>query len=602
MNSKLCTDIVKLIQQGDWVNVERRLNTKTTRPVVRKKNQKRLDDMRSKDHLLLQQQDEKGQLPLHYACSIATKSSLKALKALIESYPESVKHKDVEGATPIHIFCSRTVRSTECAKFIIAQHPAALSARDRFGRTPIFHLVHSHLASYAYEDFPTLLLILALERLLRHEHAFKALTIPCGPDDHHENPRNASYKGPIHSFSNRWEDRSQEEKTPLHMMWTYAIRTNTDHRTGNPVKHNKKKMKVALLFLRCAYLYEVNGTVDFSFKEIPFIDRNTESRLIKGVRTQEGDNGEKDTYLDAPSNINAASNIHSEDDREKLSEFYDTSDMSDRDQPKPDMNRLNEEWNECYARTNAPPESDDEFNLSSGDFNLSNGECNLSNVEIPNHNNFFDNKDTDFSAPTNQRRDARQRWKEANQRRRERREKKDNEKLTKFRIIHAAITLHQWLPCEDILRISLKFCPHQLQTREEKTGFIPLHIAIIKNAGRGIIEKLIKYDKDTAKVRTKSGQLPLHLALAQPSYDMATLKCIFDAYPDAIKERDPGTKLYPFMIPAMSIDERRRLSIKDDAPQAGRTDHLEAVSKAFELLMLCPDIHGLVLKHSSLNS
>lgn len=168
------------------------------------------------------------------------------------------------------------------------------------------------------------------------------------------------------------------------------------------------------------------------------------------------------------------------------------------------------------------------------------------------------------------------------------RQKKNNDKevLTKFRIIHAAITLHQWLPCEDILLISLKFCPHQLQTREEKTGFIPLHIAIIKNAGRGIVEKLIKYDKDTATIRTKSGQLPLHLALAQPSYDMATIKCIFDAYPDAIKERDPGTKLYPFMIPAMSTGESRRLGI----PQAGLNDHLEAASKAFELLMLCPEI------------
>jgi len=165
-----------------------------------------------------------------------------------------------------------------------------------------------------------------------------------------------------------------------------------------------------------------------------------------------------------------------------------------------------------------------------------------------------------------------------------------NDKLTKFRIIHAAITLHQCLPCEDILRISLKFCPHQLQTREEKTGFIPLHIAIIKNAGHGIIEKLIEFDIDTAQIRTWSDQLPLHLALAQPSCDMATLKCIFDAFPDAIKERDPGTKLYPFMIPAMSTDERRILSINNNIPQVGRSEHVVAASKTFELLMLCPEI------------
>jgi len=104
MKWKLSKDIFQLIQEGDWVNVERRLNTKNQ--PLRKKTRKRLDDMRNRDIALLKQQDENRRLPLHYACSRAIRSNVKALKALIESYPESVKHRDVEGATPIHTLFS----------------------------------------------------------------------------------------------------------------------------------------------------------------------------------------------------------------------------------------------------------------------------------------------------------------------------------------------------------------------------------------------------------------------------------------------------------------------------------------------------------------
>ena len=678
---KLSKDIFQLIQEADWVNVERRLNTKNQ--PLRKKAQKRLAKMRIGDIALLKQPDENNRLPLHWACSRAIRSNVKALKALIESYPASVKHRDVEGATPIHILFSGTVKSTEFVKMIINQYPDALEIRDDFGRTPIFHLVHSHIASYTDDDFPTLRLIPALEHLLRHEHASRALTIPCGPDDdHHENPRNASYTGPTHTFSNRWEDRPIEERTPLHMMWTYAIRTNTDYRTGKPVKANKKKMKVALLFLRCAYLYEINGTINSAFRR----KENMSRRLIKEARVLNNDGQQSDSDTDGmskkvadnghsllfnsadlsdnwsskfsvsspPSDRGIASNAglftSASDNKFEQSNIHHESKLMATHDEDDNENDDEEEQKEVKSDINQP----DYFKKNAGYFGDARSTANLNrpdnDSDAPSPSSRLgiikqsfkrdrrltlkarqrhkhakiksidragsDYKSSDGSIessegdpkigviPINRRNQSlRDRW---TQRREEKqkssRQKKVNDKLTKFRIIHAAITLHQCLPCEDILRISLKFCPHQLQTREEKTGFIPLHIAIIKNAGHGIIEKLIEFDIDTAQIRTWSDQLPLHLALAQPSCDMATLKCIFDAFPDAIKERDPGTKLYPFMIPAMSTDERRILSINNNIPQVGRSEHVVAASKTFELLMLCPDIHGLVLENSSNNN
>ena len=901
MNWRLSSNIINLIGDGDWDNVERRLNSKNG--PMRKEKKKRFEEMRRKDILLLKQPDEKGRLPMHLACIRADRSNLKALKSLLEAHPESVKHKDNEGATPIHmLFTNGTAKSTEFVKLLITEYPDACSSRDNFGRTPIFHLVHSHLASYADKDFPTFRLMFALEQLFRQKPALQALRIPCGPHENYQNPRNATYIGPSHTFPNIWNDRI-ERRTPLYMMWSYAVKTNTDRLTGKVVKANKKKMKVALLFLRCAYLYEVNGAVDFGLRGSSKKSRRLENLLIKELHHQ-------NISPEAPDREGSIESIHVTDDNEtdidflpsinlqndeKSSDFFSDGELSDfhnskqlsyfsegdvtlsksgtylidsailesdddyidyNERPINSMITAHEEEKEeinngvgmmypCDCDTNADESltpkiifaerfkdncsaektklhvqtpkklrstcsddsidsGDDEQNeackkeanrkrreakkrenignrarrdsIDKGDCtpidqapnsprkirrhslipwkgtnkkkkeakmrenignrarrdSIDSGDCEPTN-QVPNslskigrsslilrkganekkreakkgesiknqaRRNSIDSGyceptkkapssrsrigrssliiwkvangkkreakkresiknracrnsiDSGYCEQTNKAPSSRSRigrsslnvWKgayekkreakkkmnignrrkldsldsgddsmgrgqtssqrSANQKRREAKKKdkienrarksKVNQRLhTKFRIIHAAVALHQWLPCEDILRMTLRNCPHQLTKREARTGYIPLHLAIIKDAGHAIIKKLIECNKDTARIRTNNGQLPLHLALAQKSHDMRTIRIIFKAYPDAIKERDSRTKLYSFMIPAVSEEVRCLGTVSDSCQQSlasydeqNSADNLEAAGKIFELLML----------------
>mmetsp|Transcript_6032 Transcript_6032/g.11438 ORF Transcript_6032/g.11438 Transcript_6032/m.11438 type:complete len:697 (-) Transcript_6032:677-2767(-) len=669
-------NIVILVKAGQWDAVEKRLNTKKS---PRNKRFKRiLSSVRQTDFQLLMEPDGRGRLPIHWACTRGESLKKKALKALIDAQPGSVRHKDSEGSTPLHLLVCGCLRNTEISKLLIQSYPEALSVRDVFGRTPVFHLVHFHLASYINdEDFPARRLIPALENLLSKGTCVDALTLPCGPTDEYESPAEASNVGPSHTFPNLWRAPSMH-RTPLYMMWHYAINANTPlWRSGKKAKIHKKKMRVALLFLRCVYLKEVNGSFDFDLRRKNRVLR----QLVKQAR-------ESKRHFVTPS-----SDVESVDDGIVKSPQSILSSTSPKEIEN-DSGTLNTSAREDECDIKSVSVSDDEFTATSpmglsiwaqtksarsmlGEDRLGSRRLSLlSRISIPlsefdevgvtddekqsipahatkpfsghhivqksfgiiRSDSASDDSIGDDSHPRNfflsrrssfvfQRRNDLVADKFAESKNssnnnivkvkqdsknsidlseiedhsffewmssRKRRSNKQLMEQTKFRLTHATITFHRMLPTLEILDMALKYCPYQLVKREAKTGCIPLHLAIIKNAGYVIIKRLLETNVSTAKIRTPEGQLPLHLALSQKYCDAQTINYIFQAYPDAIKERDPVSLLYPFMIPAsLSKKESSKSTLQprdDETNSNADAEDVKALTQSYELLMLNPHI------------
>lgn len=687
-------NIVILVKAGQWDAVEKRLNTKK---VPRNKGVKRiLNSIRQTDFKLLLQPDGRGRLPIHWACTRGDSLKKKAAKALIDAQPGSIRHRDSEGSTPLHILFCGCLKNTEVSKLLIQSYPEALTVRDVFGRTPMFHLVHCHLASYVNdEDFPARRLIPVLENLLSRGNCVDALTLPCGPIDEYRSPAEASNIGPSHTFPNLWRAPPMH-RTPLYMMWHYAINANTPlWRSGRKAKINKKKMRVALLFLRCVYLKEVNGSFDFDLRRKNRVLRQLVKQARESKRFSAAPSSEIESSLDhgimksPQGTVNSASQREKENDvgtlesrvKEEecdiksisvsdeefttasplglsilaqtksgrsimgedffgssrlsvmsrisipLSDFDEvgmTDDELQHKQTIPQRSgvgiekqssaaratknfRREEKVEKFFGRLRSNSASDDSIDDDSQPQTYSFGRRRSSGIQMryepvadkvaesrhtTNHNIEASKQDGKNSIDLSEIEDhSFFEWMSS----RKRRSNKQLIEQTKFRLTHATVTFHSLLPTSEILDMALKYCPYQLVKREAKTGYIPLHLAILKNAGYLIIKRLLETDISSAKIRTSEGQLPLHLALSQKDCDAETINCIFQAYPDAIKEKDPVSLLYPFMIPAsLGKNNSTESTLKprdDDGTQSSAdAEDVKVLTNTYELLMLNPHI------------
>lgn len=261
-NFKLGLSITNLIRHCNWDVLERRLKKK--RNPMRKRIKKILHDQRQKDLKELRQPDTNGRLPIHHACEVGRSIKRGTLKLLVEAYEESVIYQDREGATPLHVMLNGRAMKNTVAFVLIKSRPEVLLKRDNFGRTSLFHLVMCHLAAYNNDDdFPSFKLIPILENLFANTKVVETLLMSCGPTTQYESPYHSTNPGPQHTFPNIWGAKV-ELRCPLYLMWHYAIRASTGHwKSSRKRKLNRKKVEVAMLFLRSAYLFRVNGSVDF---------------------------------------------------------------------------------------------------------------------------------------------------------------------------------------------------------------------------------------------------------------------------------------------------------------------------------------------------
>ena len=90
----------------------------------------------------LSRSDDKGALPLHYACGanhngiIGHRQSYDVIKALLEAYPATAEVKDRDNMTPLH-FALWEGYSSEIVKMLFDSYPAAAEAKDSNNKTPL---------------------------------------------------------------------------------------------------------------------------------------------------------------------------------------------------------------------------------------------------------------------------------------------------------------------------------------------------------------------------------------------------------------------------------------------------------------------------------
>ena len=156
---------------------------------------------------------------------------------------------------------------------------------------------------------------------------------------------------------------------------------------------------------------------------------------------------------------------------------------------------------------------------------------------------------------------------------------------TKFRITHAVATFYKYLPPKS-LDLALSFFSRQLETREEVSPYIPLHRAIIHDAGSQANRSLVETNVNTLTMATSEGRLPLHLLLDSPRPDHKLLREVIEKFPAAGGIKDPQNGLFPAMIAAARSTNVGSEECQESREEASR-DHLPAI---YMLILARPDI------------
>ena len=96
--------------------------------------------------------DRNGCLPLHYACRC--NATLGLIELLIDANPDSVRHEDNNGFSPLHWLCAnKDTDITEIIQCLLSYYPAAVNVADDWERLPL---------TYACENSNVSLVIIQL--------------------------------------------------------------------------------------------------------------------------------------------------------------------------------------------------------------------------------------------------------------------------------------------------------------------------------------------------------------------------------------------------------------------------------------------------------
>lgn len=568
---RLNTNILSLIQEGQFEIVEKRLKriragSKGKFAGILKKYQKRDVEM------LMTPDTRFGRLPIHWACLLGPRLKKKTIKILLHVCPESAKKYDNEGSTPLHYLLHRGVFNNDVLKILLDTYPEAVMIRDRFGRTPMFHLV----ANNSIEKIK----MSALAILLNTDKCVDTLRQPCGPLD--TGSPTESYESQSLKTNNEIWEQPPAHRTPLYMMWQIALthRSQRWWKRGKDVvpKLDGKKMLIALNFLGCAYLREVNGSVNFTFRS----RRKMRRQMMKSMKTVISERKSATDIQAAGSDMEIEGTEHaleivggSDTENEWSLRLYSSNRIGFPEEEEFTVSKSARSFDSLETplardRSTRYPngEESDEFSMP------------LSNAYVANIDSNSDSQNeekTDASLPRKlklkltsikqkQKRKERRLQREKNRSldfidgdfphssqretlRFDRFRLKKELAPTKFRFTHAVCTFHQWLPKETI-DIAKEHYPKHFEKREEITGDIPIHLAIKKGASKDLLKKLLDANKNSASIPTTLGkQLPLHLLFESGDCNLSKIQCLLDAYPDGIETIDQKSGLFAFALP-----------------------------------------------------
>lgn len=180
-------------------------------------------------------------LPLHIACRFWDSIDIYVLRTLLENAPDSARHVDNEGSTPLHFLLHYGSPKPDVLKLLIEAYPEATKVRDVYGRTPLFHAVENDLS------------LKKLKIILAADDSKSSILQGCGPvPELYKDPKNS--RG---TYGSRQKVRqlppSALQRTPLYISWKNALDPKD---CGEPMKSYRAKGKQcekAMFLLRIAY-------------------------------------------------------------------------------------------------------------------------------------------------------------------------------------------------------------------------------------------------------------------------------------------------------------------------------------------------------------
>lgn len=580
---KLGTNIGKLITDRHWDLVEKRADlyekVKRRGLLLKRDLKKQVIKQEKEDKQSLGTPDTHGQLPIHHVLNLTTANkrnplTKRALEAVVKLNPLSLAHKDHEGYTPLHILLGRKIPSTTIVDTVIKMYPEALSITDNYGRTPLFLMVQNHIVQDKKDkEIPLFQFLLGVDELLRKEDTVKAVTMACGPSTQFASPQNAQLiKGNELAFPQLYKAPANH-RVPLYMIWHHAVGAKTElWRPYGGQGQKTNKMKVAIRFLKYAYLQKMNGHTKSNPGRMRGRARRASSAEEDSVLMRMLLKGSDKNYS---SNSSVASAPFGSVKKNSQAEpFYDSaiSPSEFEEDPKPmtdgeietmrrkeNKDSLKASGTGSDAEVTLPQRSNslenpiesvkqmfglrssgtDDDSEASSDSSVSDLSSSIAASSLQNSSKGR----TSYSSKKNDRDDpvsagftfgrpfsagVSQQVYDLGQ----------STVDTKFRLVHAIVSLHNYLPCKDILDIVLEHCKADLEKREECSGFIPLHIAIVEKAPSDVIQLLLKTNKETAKFQTQQERYPYHLAMAY-GLDSKSTELIRNAYPDVENFKDP---------------------------------------------------------------
>lgn len=128
---------------------------------------------------------------------------------------------------------------------------------------------------------------------------------------------------------------------------------------------------------------------------------------------------------------------------------------------------------------------------------------------------------------------------------------------TQFRFVHAALTLHDFLPTQ-VIEYAISTQDMQMKECEEGSKRYPLHIlARISMSNRTFQQQLVEQVLDAypqaAEANDWKGQLPFHICLESGKLTTSPIMhALYDQYPEACTSQDGRTGFYPFVLPALA--------------------------------------------------
>lgn len=503
--------------------------------------------------------------PIHYAClNCITKP---ALKAILDACPEAAMQVDDEGSTPLHYLLHYDLNGLKCdvIELLLDAYPQAVGIQDNYGCTPMFHAVE-HGIGVKIE-------VLAL--LLRSQAAVQALTVHSNRlSDMMDRRKRKDSLAIVRSYS--VNDKTYQ-RTPLYMIWDIAMNTKSSTRwtlqakqDGKDLKNRRgrrnigKRLEKAQLILEAAYLKKPVNTEKFAIKCIGH------SGMLRAFRTNRWN---KNTL--PPCDSTPEIEISYSQSMDRLDEL------------------LAQEQIGVPRVMSTPVESIRQRsflqNQSLRDFqNLSNKK----KFRFP----FRRNKNSGrmlMAADLCEHAESRRELGKIGKRHSFVGVVDTEEGSNNFRVLHAVLTLHSFLP-EPAYDFALVHYRHQVKEAEETTGNLPLHIACNMKSHtdfyrESILGELIGIHADAAKTNNRAGQLPLHVALSnQNQWDYDSIEEILDAYPWASRLIDGESELYPFELAAIK---------KKNQEERTRQMEFDQLSAVYTLLREAPEILATALEN-----